>query len=171
VVAVRPPHLVLGLEVLHAHDTVFLLELALYLSVLDDVSIAGDDLLCLLGDLLVLPSIRGHHPSIDNRVLLCPQVLGNPLPSLGVGAATQLILPAGSISHRLKIGVQEKLDASHCLLDVLVIVETVADCRRPGEGFLIGRLQGLNPHRVVRVEVRELVGTQRSQPDGHHAGI
>lgn len=152
-VAVRPPHLVLGLEVLHAHNTVFLLELALYLSVLDDVSIAGDDLLCLLGDLLVLPSIRGHHSSIDNGVLLCPQVLGNPLPSLGVGAATQLILPAGSISHRLKIGVQEKLDASHRLLDVLVIVETVADCRRPGEGFLIGCLQRLDPHGVVRVEV------------------
>jgi hypothetical protein len=87
VVAVSPAHLVLGLEILHAHDTVFLLELALYLSVLDDVRIASDDLLGLLGDLLVLPPIRGHDSPIDNGLLLRPQVLGDPLPPLGVGAA------------------------------------------------------------------------------------
>ena len=152
-VAVCPAHLVLGLEILHAHDTVFLLELALYLSVLDDVRVACDDLLGLLGDLLVLHPIRGHDPPIDNGLLLRPQVLGDPLPSLGVGPPAQLVLPAGSICHRLEVGVQKKLDASHRLLDVLVIVETVADRRRPGEGFLVGRLQRLDPHRVVRVEV------------------
>ena len=86
-VAVGPPYLVLGLEVLHAHDAVFLLELALYLSVLDDVRIPCDDLLSLLGDLLVLPPIWGHDPPIDNGLLLRPQVLRDPLPSLGVGAA------------------------------------------------------------------------------------
>jgi hypothetical protein len=153
VVAVSPPDLVLRLEVFHAHDTVFLLELALYLSVFYDVRVACDDLFSLLGDLLVLPPIRGHDPPIDNGLLLRPQVLGDPLPSLGVGTPAQLILPACSICHRLEIRVQEKLDASHRLLDVLVVVETVADRRRPGEGFLIGRLQGLDPHGVVGVKV------------------
>lgn len=77
VVAVRPPHLVPGLKVLHAYDTVFLLELAFYLSVLDYICITIDDFLCLLRNFLFLASIWGHHPSINNWLLLPPQVLSN----------------------------------------------------------------------------------------------
>ena len=78
VVAVGPPYLVPGLEVLHAYDTVFLLELAFDLSVLDYICITIDDLLCLLWDFLLVPSVWGHNASINNWLLLPPQVLSNP---------------------------------------------------------------------------------------------
>lgn len=103
VVAVGPPHLILGLKVLHAHDTVFLLELAFNLSVLDYICIATDNLLCLLRYFLILPSIWGDHSSINNGLLLRPQVLGDSLPSLSVGTSSDFVLSAVTISNRLKI--------------------------------------------------------------------
>ena len=103
VVAVRPPHLVPRLKVLHAYYTVFLVELAFDLSVLDYVCVTGDDLLCLLGDFLFFPSIRGPDSSIDNWLLLSPQVLDNSLPPFSVGTTSKFVLPAASISCRLEI--------------------------------------------------------------------
>ncbi len=105
VVAVRPPHLVPGLKVLHAYYTVFLVKLAFDLPVLDYICIASDYLLSLLRDFLFLPSIWGYDSSIHNWLLLRPQVLGNPLPPLRVCTTSQFILPAAPISCRLEIWV------------------------------------------------------------------
>jgi hypothetical protein len=122
VIAVRPPHLILGLEVLHANDAIFLFERALNLSVFDNVSVVFDYLIGLFRYFNIFTAdIRCYNTSIASRLDLSPQVLGDSMTHFRVHAA-HLLLPTAGL--RLEIRIQKELNSSDSVLNVLILLET-----------------------------------------------